>query len=137
MPFGIPSEDFHGGFGLPHDEFVEAYQNYMNEYKTDDNDDLSEKKCDELAQESYDSLVHSCIEAGGEIRELRRLLTIAKDDLLYLLLDGQGYREQLNSEGLVALSVLMNEYGMSKEKVDKDFKEISEYLERLEWKVFL
>lgn len=20
MPFGIPSEDFHGGFGLPHDE---------------------------------------------------------------------------------------------------------------------
>lgn len=23
MPFGIPSEDFHGGFGLPHDdEFV-------------------------------------------------------------------------------------------------------------------
>ena len=20
MPFGIPSEDFHGGFGIPHDE---------------------------------------------------------------------------------------------------------------------
>jgi hypothetical protein len=20
MPFGIPSEDFHGGFGLPHDD---------------------------------------------------------------------------------------------------------------------
>lgn len=95
-------------------------------------DDLTDKECDELAQESYDNLVHSCIEAGGEIRELRRLLTIAKDDLLYLLLDGEGYREQLNSQGLFALSVLMNEYGMSKEKVDKDFKEISEYLGGLE-----
>ena len=113
MAFGIPSEDFHGGFGLPHDN------------------DLTDEECDELAQESYDNLVRSCIEAGGEIRELRRLLTIAKDDLLYLLLDGQGYREQLNSEGFFALSVLMNEYGMSKEKVDKDFKEISEYLERI------
>ena len=23
MPFGIPSEDFHGGFGLPHDDDYE------------------------------------------------------------------------------------------------------------------
>ena len=21
MPFGIPNEDFHGGFGLPHDDW--------------------------------------------------------------------------------------------------------------------
>lgn len=70
-------------------------------------------------------------EVNNEIRELRRLLTIAKDDLLYLLLDGKGYRQELNTEGFLALSILMNEYGMSKEKVDKDFKEISEYLERL------
>ena len=26
MPFGIPSEDFHGGFGLPHnDDYIEEY----------------------------------------------------------------------------------------------------------------
>ena len=94
--------------------------------------DLSDEECDKLAQESHDNLVHSLVEAGGEIRELRRLLTLAKDDLLYLLLDGKGYRQELNDKGLVALSVLMNEYGMSKDKVDKDFKEISEYLEGLE-----
>ena len=23
MPFGIPSEDFHGGFGIPHDDEIE------------------------------------------------------------------------------------------------------------------
>lgn len=109
MAFGIPNEDFHGGFGLPHDEFVEAYQNYMNKYKADD--DLTDEECDELAQESSDNLVRSCIEAGGEIRELRRLLTIAKDDLLYLLIDDKGYRQEL--------------------KVEQDLKEISEYLERL------
>lgn len=99
-------------FGLSHEEFIQEYKDYMNEYKTDDNDDLSDEEYDELAQESYDNLVQSCIEAGGEIRELRRLLTIAKDDLLYLLLDDKGYRQEL--------------------KVEQDLKEISEYLEGIE-----
>ena len=30
MPFGIPSEDFHGGFGLPHDE--DDYDPYTGKY---------------------------------------------------------------------------------------------------------
>ena len=25
VPFGIPSEDFHGGFGLPHDDDYDPY----------------------------------------------------------------------------------------------------------------
>ena len=33
MPFGIPSEDFHGGFGIPYVEEMENIANYMNEYK--------------------------------------------------------------------------------------------------------
>lgn len=30
MPFGIPSEDFHGGFGLPYDE--DDYDPYTGKY---------------------------------------------------------------------------------------------------------
>jgi hypothetical protein len=71
MPFGIPSEDFHGGFGIPEDEVCVI--NY------DDTDgDISDEECEVAAQEAHDELVRSLVEAGGEIRELaddrRRLL---------------------------------------------------------------
>lgn len=65
MPFGIPSEDFHGGFGLPYD-------------------DLTDEECNELAQESYDNMVRALVEAGGAMREAKELLTRSLE-MLYLL----------------------------------------------------
>ena len=77
MPFGIPSEDFHGGFGIPEDEVCVI--NY------DDTDgDLSDEEYEAAAQEAHDELVRSLIEAGGEIREAKTLLVRALDQL-YLL----------------------------------------------------
>ena len=77
MPFGIPSEDFHGGLGIPDDEVCVI--NY------DDTDgDLSDEEYEAAAQEAHDELVRSLIEAGGEIREAKTLLVRALDQL-YLL----------------------------------------------------
>ena len=70
MPFGIPSEDFHGGFGLPHD------------------DDVSDEELEAAAEDAYNELVRSLIEAGGEIRELkdekRRLVCTLKEAVEWL-----------------------------------------------------
>ena len=58
MPFGIPSEDFHGGFGLPHDDD-----------STDDN--FTDEEYNQIAEDSYNEKVHALIEASAEINELR------------------------------------------------------------------
>lgn len=77
MPFGIPSEDFHGGFGLP--EVEECVVNY------DDTDgDISDEEYEAAAQEAHDNLVRSLIEAGGTAREARELLARSLE-WLYLL----------------------------------------------------
>ena len=83
MPFGIPSEDFHGGFGLPHDEDEVCVINY------DDTDgDVSDEEYKTAAQETYDNLVHSLTEAGGEICELKdekvRLIFALKEAVVWL-----------------------------------------------------
>ena len=52
MPFGIPSEDFNGGFGLPSDdEITEAIYTAENE--------------------AHDNLVRSLVEAGAEVCQLQ------------------------------------------------------------------
>ena len=66
----------------------------------------------------------------AEVKELQELLTIAKDDLLYLLLETKAEKEKLNASGLAALMYLRDIYNI--EKVDKDFIRISDYLERYE-----
>ena len=76
MPFGIPSEDFHDGFGIPEDEVCVI--NY------DDTDgDISDEEYEEAAQEAHDNLVRSLTEAGGEIDSLkndkRRLVYALKE----------------------------------------------------------
>ena len=53
----------------------------------DDACDLTEEEYDTLVEEAYDNLVHSLIEAGGEIRELRLLLTRAYEQLMLLGFD--------------------------------------------------
>lgn len=71
MSFGIPNEDFHGGFGLPHDD-----------------DDVSDEECEAAAEDAYNNLVRSLIEAGGEIRELKdekkRLVCALKEAVEWL-----------------------------------------------------
>ena len=77
MPFGIPSEDFHGGFGIPEDE--ELVVNY------DETDgDISDEEYESAAEEAHDNLVRSLIEAGLKICEARELLTRSLE-MLYLL----------------------------------------------------
>jgi hypothetical protein len=77
MPFGIPSEDFHGGFGLPHDD------DYVVNY--DDTDgDVSDEEYNVAAQEAHDNLIRSLVEASGEAHKARELLVRALDQL-YLL----------------------------------------------------
>ena len=77
MPFGIPSEDFHGGFGIPEDEVCVI--NY------DDTDgDISDEEYEAAAEEAHDNLIRSLVEAGGEIREAKELLARSLE-MLYLL----------------------------------------------------
>ena len=91
MPFGIPSEYFHGGFGLP--EVEECIINY------DDTDgDVSDEEYEAAAQEAHDNLIRSLIEAGGEIREAKVLLVRALDQL-YLL----GYDSGLTNPAIEQL----------------------------------
>lgn len=81
MPFGIPNEDFHGGFGLPRDD---DYDPYTGKYAFVSPDEADDEEYEAAAQETHDELVRSLIEAGGEIRELKTLLVRALDQL-YLL----------------------------------------------------
>ncbi len=94
MPFGIPSEDFHGGFGLPHDD---DYDPYTGKYAfcPPSNEDLgfgenwiseSPEMSDEdrEAVEAHDRLIRSFIEADGDRHKARELLVRALDQL-YLL----------------------------------------------------
>ena len=99
MPFGIPNEDFHGGFGLPHNE--DDYDPYTGKYSfcSPSNEDLGfgenwisespemsdeDREIAEAAQEAHDELVRSLIEAGLKICEARELLTRSLETL-YLL----------------------------------------------------
>ena len=98
MPFGIPNEDFHGGFGLPHDD---DYDPYTGKYAfcSPNNADLGfeegwiseslempdeDREVAEAAQEAHDNLVRSLIEAGLKICEARELLARSLETL-YLL----------------------------------------------------
>lgn len=78
MPFGIPSEDFHDGFGL-----------YVVDAKTGENrgpvvmdpwddisveevyDDITDEEYDQIAEDAENERIHSLIEASAEINELR------------------------------------------------------------------
>ena len=69
------------------EEFSKAYKDYMDEYRTDD-DDVSDEEYEAAAQEAHDELVRSLIEAGGEIRELndekKRLIFALKEAVEWL-----------------------------------------------------
>ena len=99
MPFGIPSKDFHGGFGLPDfEDYVinyddtdggvsnDDYDPYTGKYAfvSPDDDNISDEEYEAAAEEVHDNLVRSLIEAGGEIREARELL-VRSLEWLYML----------------------------------------------------
>ena len=83
MPFGIPREDFHGGFGL-----------YVVDAKTGENrgpvvmdpfDDICvEEVYDEAAEDAHNNLIRGLIEASEDVAEAKCLLVRALDQL-YLL----------------------------------------------------
>lgn len=65
-----------------------------------------------------------------ENKRLRELLTIAKTDMLYLLLELKATGETFNAEKLLpALYIMRNEHGLSVEKVNADFATICDYLD--------
>ena len=79
------------------------------EQKRLDELDLTDEECDAIAQEAYDSLVRSLVEAGGEMRFLRELLARAYEQLMLL-----GY-----------------DSGFSNEEIHKLTNDISEYLKEI------
>lgn len=127
MPFVIPSEDFHGGFGIPEDEVCVI--NY------DDTDgDLTDEEYEAIAEEANDNVVRALIEAGGEINEARKLLNEAKGALLYMLILHKAQDPRCNQEKVVpALYMLQSEPDKwTPERADGVFKKIFDYLEQEE-----
>lgn len=64
---------------------------------------------------------------GFNGERLRELLTIAKDDILWLILRRKFDMGKLNAKGNVALFVMNGK--VSDEKIDEDFGAICDYLE--------
>lgn len=64
MAFGIPSEDFHGGFGLPHDEDCDSHADKFTFC------DPTDEELESEAENVHNELIRSLVEAGGEIRQL-------------------------------------------------------------------
>ena len=58
-------------------------------------DEPSDEELEEAAQEAHDNLIRSLVEAGGEIRELRELLTRAYEQLLLLGFDSGFTNEEI------------------------------------------
>lgn len=113
------------------EEFTKAYKDYMDEYRTDD-DDISDEEYETAAEEAHDNLVRSLIEAGGEIRELKEILREAKDALLYMLILYKAQDPRCNQEKVVpALYMLQSEPDKwTPERADEVFKKIFDYLEQ-------
>lgn len=144
MPFGIPSEDFHGGFGIPEDEVcVINYDDTDGEAEQDDydpytgkyafvspKDDTSDAECKDAAQEAHDNLVRSLIDAGGEIRELKEMLREAKDALLYMLVLHDSTHGHNMQEAVQILYHLQSDNRWNVQKAKEVLKKISEYCEQ-------
>lgn len=161
MPFGIPSEDFYGGFGLPRTDerfyIVDAescknrdsvvqddYDPYTGKYafcppsdedevcviNYDDTDgNVSDEEYEAAAQEAYDNLVRSLIEAGGEIRELKKMLREAKDALFYMLILHDSAHGHNMQKVIPILYQLQSNNGWTVQKAQEIFKKICEYCE--------
>lgn len=123
MPFGIPSEDFHGGLGLP-----EVEERVVVNY--DDTDgDVSDEEYEAVAQEAHDELVRSLTEAGREIRELKEMLREARDAFFYMLILHDSIHGHNMQKVVPILYNLQSNNGWTVQKAQEIFKKIYEYCE--------
>ena len=88
-------------------ELVDGEINIVKPKLFEDADEryLTDEECDAIAKEAYDNLVHSLIEAGGEIRELRQLLMRSYEQLLLL-----GYDSNFTNAEIHKLTNDIKEY---------------------------
>jgi hypothetical protein len=109
------------------------YDPYTGKYAfVSPEDDVSDEEYEAAAQEAYDNLVRSCIEAGGEIRELKEMLREAKDALLYMLILHKAQDPRCNQEKVVP-ALYMLQSGPDRwtpERADEVFKKIFDYIEK-------
>jgi type I restriction-modification system DNA methylase subunit len=122
-------------------DYFDPYKGECSREETDeyafvspDNDDISDEEYESAAEEAYDNLVRSLVEAGGEIRELKEVLREAKDALLYMLILHKAQDPRCNQEKVVP-ALYMLQSGPDKwtpERADKVFKKVFDYLEKEE-----
>ena len=67
------------------------------EQKRLDELDLTDKECDAITEDAYNNLVHSLIEANGEIHQLRQLLMRAYEELVLLGYDSGFTNEEIRN----------------------------------------
>ena len=111
------------------EEFTKAYKDYMDEYRTDDDDDVSDEEYESAAQEAHDELVRSLVKAGGEIRELKETLREVKDALFYMLLLHDSTHGHNMQEVVPVLYHLQSSNGWTVQKAQEIFKRVCEYCE--------
>ena len=107
--------------------------------RVDSRNQKDESAADEEDEDEEEDLLARITELSDEnatlaarVAELTELLALAKDDMLYLLMDNKAKDQRLNDKGLVGLYILRSEYEMSEEKCSADFARISDYLEENE-----
>jgi hypothetical protein len=118
----ISKEEYEEGIGYW--KRVNSYYNQKDESAAEDEEEDLLARITELSDDNA-TLV-------AKVAELTELLTLAKDDMLFLLMDSKGKDQRLNAQGLAGLYILRTEHGMSEEKCNADFAKISDYLEENE-----
>lgn len=115
MPFGIPSEDFHGGFGLPSDDdYVEEYKTHTTECR------------DDATEADYDFV-------GKENQQLKDMLLEVKSALFYMLMLHKAHTAggRDNTKLLLAMySLQSGEDAWSVERAEKVFHKLYDYFEK-------
>jgi hypothetical protein len=118
----ITKKEYEEGLGLFWDE--REVHNHETQSAADDEEEDLLARIAELSDENAT--------LNARVAELTELLTIAKDDMLYLLMDNKAKDQRLNTQGLAGLYILRSEYELSEEKCNADFARISNYLEENE-----
>jgi hypothetical protein len=115
----ITKKEYEEGLGLFWDE--KEVHDHETQLAADDEEEDLLVRIAELSDENAT--------LNARVAELTELLTLAKDDMLYLLMDNKAKDQRLNTQGLAGLYILRSEYELSEEKCNADFARISDYLE--------
>lgn len=115
----ITKKEYEEGLGLFWD--VNEVHDHETQSAADDEEEDLLARIAELSDENAT--------LAARVAELTELLTLAKDDMLFLLMDNKAKDQRLNAQGLAGLYILRAEHGMSDQKCSTDFARISDYLE--------